>query len=326
MAYETGSATGVNDLIGKLKTFLETNGYTINSFTAIKTGYRLHVQKGDLYINLRSAFNETYAAQNQSLAFWGIALNGSTGYDAGAAGGDFAWHNQPGRPGQTGGSSYGLVSVAGGMNAAIPSYYFFLDTDGFCACIEISTGVFRWFYWGKLTLFGNVGGNALDGFFTGGVSGPFNFLNDSLNPFCNVFGDYGPVFFLYFNVPENTQKWFSAANSVGSYGRTTGLLAFTPFSNSLTATSENYAGYLHNLMRSIPGNLGNLSPLLPCYMGVATPTRDTLLGHFDMVRLTRIAGFTTGQEVSLGGKTWKVLPAISRTHADGYAVAVKKVA
>jgi len=326
MAYETGSATGVNDLIGKLKTFLETNGYTINSFTAIKTGYRLHVQKGDLYINIRSAFNETYVAQNQSSAFWGIALNGSTGYDAGAPGGDLAWHNQPGRPGPTGTSQYGFVSVAGGMTAAIPSYYFFLDTDGFVACIEISTGVFRWIYWGKLTMFGNAGGNALDGFFTGAVIGPYSYLNEPYNPFSNTSGDYGVCFFLYFNVPENTQKWFSAVNALGGYGRTTGLIAYTPFSNSLMANNENYAGYLHNLIRSIPGNLGNLSPLLPCFMGVATPTRDTLLGHFDMVRLTRIAGFTTGQEVSLGGKTWKVLPAISRTDVNGYAVAVKKVA
>ena len=85
-------------------------------------------------------------------------------------------------------------------------------------------------------------------------------------------------------------------------------------------------GYLHNLMRAIPGNIGNLTPLLPCIMGVLTPSSETILGHYDMVRITRIAGFTTGQEVSIGGKIWKVFPGISRTHADGYAVAVKKVA
>lgn len=42
MAYETGALTGVNDLLDKLKVFVQANGWTVNSHT---TGSILQISK-----------------------------------------------------------------------------------------------------------------------------------------------------------------------------------------------------------------------------------------------------------------------------------------
>jgi hypothetical protein len=324
MAYETGSATGVNDLIGKIKSFLETNDYTINDFSADGTGYRLHVQNGDWYVNMRSGVAEKfiwpyyyYGADNDPLS--GIGIYPSTGFDA-----EEAWNAQPGYPVDAGYGVSALVahgSCVAGLVSTIPAYYFFLDDDGFVACIERNTGEYVWIAFGQLTLFGNVGGNTLDGFFTSSSQGSRK-AEDQLP--ANIFTPLPREArgFLFYETDDYDDNWFRMNNSSYYY---TCYSVRHPWSLTLAAASDADTGYLGNLMRAMPGGVGNLSPLLPCYMGVATPTRDTILGHFDMVRLTRITGFTTGQEVEVGGYTWKVLPAISLTHADGYAIAVKKV-
>lgn len=64
--FETNSATDANDLIGKLKTFLESNSFVVEDFFQEGNGQRLHVSKNGFYYNFKSFINEVPFSQATS--------------------------------------------------------------------------------------------------------------------------------------------------------------------------------------------------------------------------------------------------------------------
>ncbi len=124
MAYETGSAASPSDLLDKLRLFLASNGWTVNLWTAVGSGYRLHVQKGELYFNFRSAVDE-YIFQEQSpstLYRYGIGIMGSDGYNAGSN-----WDAQPGAPLRLA-TACQIGAFMTCRSDGVTAYYFFLGT------------------------------------------------------------------------------------------------------------------------------------------------------------------------------------------------------
>lgn len=60
MAYETGVPTSATDILQRLVTFLSANGWTNNLSAADTNGWRAHLSRGGIFVNLRStigAFN-----------------------------------------------------------------------------------------------------------------------------------------------------------------------------------------------------------------------------------------------------------------------------
>jgi hypothetical protein len=88
MAYDTGSASGVAQLLDALRVFLLAQGWTVNLFGDDGAGKRLHVQKGsDTFVNFRAAVGEFMGSADLENASTNNALwmNGSTGYNGALA-------------------------------------------------------------------------------------------------------------------------------------------------------------------------------------------------------------------------------------------------
>lgn len=171
MAYfETGSAADVNDLLGKLRTAMAANGWTIhyNDFAGSSGGLRCHASKGGVVVNLRTGFNNEVPVANsaersgrQGAWSWGhswysggtqfwrpswLALNVGTGVDLAKS-----WHNQPGAPGSSEGKGLGAMITA---PSAISRYWLFIheDPDTVYLVAETRANKFEHLGFGKLLM------------------------------------------------------------------------------------------------------------------------------------------------------------------------------
>lgn len=152
MNHSTGSATGVADLLDKIKAFMEAQGWTSDAYTTEGTGKRLHLHKGGDYVNFRSFINEARPANVNTSSgggsnFYGILANLSSGYSGAAS-----WFAQSGAYQR----SDTLVYTAGGyqfLTGSIPSYHFFADSTSksIYLFIEGAAGEYQWIIFGNLT-------------------------------------------------------------------------------------------------------------------------------------------------------------------------------
>jgi len=329
MAYSTGSATDVNDLLSKIRNFLTANGYTEDSYAAAGAGYRLNIHKDGMYFNFRSSVNENVTQGASGGNFYGIAMSAATGYDAGAEGADnkIAWKTQPGAPYYYGQTGIKLAVVAGNITGAVPQYHFFANTDGFILCIERASGFWEHLAGGQLTNFGTA--QALDGFFFAGSGSGYDNVNNTRGLFTPNYSV--PNAFIYYEHASVSfaQKWWGTNSYVGaSGGYFTVQSAYSPFPVNLTSSGAYNLGYLQSLLRSVPSIIGNLTPLFPSYFSIGwIDSSDFLIGHFDSIRCSIITAFTPLQEIVIGDDTWKIFPVTNVNNTTRpYAIAVKKVA
>lgn len=161
--FETGSASDYNDLLNKLRNAMTTHGgYSQQDHTAsgVSGGYRSHLSKGTLKVNLRSGFNGevpvgvAYRSTRLGSWYWGaggyapdyIALNLSTGFNLSAE-----WFNQPGAPGAS--ESRGLGVMINGKGSVSRYWLFILeDPDAVFLVVEVHPNQFHHMGFGKLRL------------------------------------------------------------------------------------------------------------------------------------------------------------------------------
>ena len=138
--FETGSASDVNNLLGKLRSAMAANGWDTN-YNALTAGggTRCHMSKGGMTVNFRTGFNNELpvadAAERSARQgnwswnyYWGnpatfwrpdwIALNVGTGVNLGSS-----WHIQPGAPGSGEGKGLASMALASG---GISRYWIFI--------------------------------------------------------------------------------------------------------------------------------------------------------------------------------------------------------
>ncbi len=150
MAYSTGSAANPNDLLDKFRAFLSANGWSINNFSTIGSGNRLHANKGSVYVNFRSYQAEVNTTANfingytTTVNDWGIAGYPSDGYS-----GASAWNRQPGYPDYSAHCRGGCMP---GLDGGIPTYHFFSypDSDEVYMAVEFITGRFQMLSFGTI--------------------------------------------------------------------------------------------------------------------------------------------------------------------------------
>ena len=157
MAYATGAYTAIDGgstgALEKLIAFALANGWSQNGTTAVDgTGYRAHLQKTigatTCYFNFRSGTAE--GMTNWSwYPFTGIAVIGSTGYNAGSA-----WNAQPGytplayNNATAGGACVHALKTTGG------TYHFFASGATLSAVFETESPYADW----RMLTIGTVGG------------------------------------------------------------------------------------------------------------------------------------------------------------------------
>lgn len=324
MAYETGSASSPSDLLDKLRAFLLTNGWTINSFATLGSGKRLHIQKGSCYFNFRAYHNETLSSANDlnnqtTAGFWGIGGYPSDGYS-----GASNWNAQPGNPLYV---TYVRGGYANQLSSAIPTYHFFTYSDitEVHVVIEFVTGKFQHINFGDLQKYnGSASGGRWMSMPTWGDSGLPNingvdYLSGgaSMVPFRT--SAYSQSF-TYYNSSmvrvniDNHDGWaMDVSNS-----------AYSP--SPIVAVGPHY--YNQDLETATTSPYSWQTQLLPYVIGIVRSNAAVSpFGEIKHLREIDITNYIEAEEIVLGPDTWKVFPVYQK---GGYTlqrgIAIRKVA
>ncbi|CAA2409845.1 structural protein [Xanthomonas phage Bosa] len=323
MAYETGAATSVTDLLDKLRLFCIAAGWTVNRWDDPAITRRLNMQKNGLFANLCAHQGTTALNDNlngftnqSSTTYFALAVSMSDGYDPDATGA----FNQPGAPKYNGYPRGALLSQ---LTAAIPAYHFFSysDSDDILVVVEYRTGRFQMFGFGSLAKF-NV--TAPGGAWFGGGSpspnwayyeqsgyGPDSSNQNELIPFRMAYQrGSDSTSFLRCNVDSNN-GW--AASRYIADGSTMGPLA-----------AIGQAFYDEELRRYTPSALGWQTSLMrqTVYVGRGNQFASPY-GEIKHMRRLEITNYVPGDEFTLGSDTWKVFPYHQKggpTEQRGYAL------
>ena len=322
MAYETGSASSPSDLLDKLRAFLLTNGWTINSFITIGSGKRLHIQKGSCYYNFRAYHGETVSDvddlnSERTTNFWGIGGYPSDGYS-----GANNWNSQPGCP------LYGYYyrgGYANQLSSAIPTYHFFTYTDitEVHVVIEFVTGKFQHINFGDLQKYNP---SALGGCW---MSMPTSM--DSQLPHS-----YGQDF-----LTASSMVPFRGASYLGAGGYNSSAIrvnidnhdgwAFEGSGDSISNSPIAAVGphyYNQEFETATTSPYSWQTQLLPYVIGIVRSNASVSpFGEIKHLRELDITNYIEAEEIVLGPDTWKVFPLYQK---GGYSlqrgIAIRKVA
>ncbi|WP_422451833.1 hypothetical protein [Endozoicomonas sp. ALC066] len=328
--FETGSATDVNDLLTRVQTVLTSNGYTLQQSGSEGTGRRVHLSKGDLYINLRSGVNNEDPISNSGFRWttawnWNrykgnprvyystdwLAVNVGSGFDDSE---DWReWYNQPGVQIEVAGNKGKAQFLE--THGAIPKYWMFLQdnpSDAFWLIVEWAPGRYSWLAFGNVQKSSSYNG--------GRFYGASRWINDHygyphpLNS-CQVQvldGDF----------KDENNGWgrtdVSAPNkSTGSSNviRTPYIpnYQFYSYSSSYPQHAQYnilYKSYIKNEARSV---------LYPIYGFVQRSSGYSLLGTLPNAFYTSLEPFVAGDSIDIGGESYLVFPFYDRGSPWVYA-------
>lgn len=312
MAHETGSATGPNDLLQKLRIFAVAQGWTVNRNTTAVTGRELCLSKGSQYVNFRSYENESGLIINDTglTNKYGIALNGSDGYD----GGD-PWDRQPGytrSPFFTNPAMHAVMMLPV-VFGPFPTYNFYAEENYVYVEVEVAATLYQRFGWGKLDTF--AAAPAGDGRFfyaTGWHANMGPFIGGghwlASNPDDSNYAEE--------MVPFRAADYVANSPLAGSYLRA----AFDSFDGWCQSTREpvySYTGQAcqgggcHDkiLRDCAPAPRNGVGVLLPNIVSVNRASEFlSPVGVVPGMRYMDMTPYQPGEEFSLGTDTWQVFP------------------
>lgn len=277
--YETGAASSPSDLLGKLATFVQANTpITVGAATpgAVYNSGALHV--GIHIVNTHE-----------------IHMRGATGYIGGSA-----WNAQPNAP-STLTARTNLLTVG-----PYTAYHFFTgDEDGHPyvhAIVELTDGKYRHFYMGELVKKGSyTGGIYIEGTWWDQST---SWMNNQDVQFHAVPGD-----------ANTTQSTFNHMR-IDYDGKTNNFQPIMPANNWS-------ANYCHGSVRSLgifaplvaaENMKWNLrTPLFPIeYYAGREANQFSAIGRMPNVRQLNLRNIASGDEIEIGGDTWKCFPLSQR--------------
>lgn len=334
MAYQTGTASDVNDLLDKFRLFAIAQGWTANRWATMGSGRELCIQKSSAYFNFRAWNNETALVNGSDQASkTGIAINGSDGYN-----GANAWDRQPGYPQRRSGATvdqahawFPLVINLG----PFPAYHFFApDSKTLYAEVEISTGIFLRFGCGSLDLFNPAApGGGRFFYATGGQH-----VTNGTSFFEWLGSDSDNTSYALEEVPFRCADYCTSqagSGLTGSYVRVQhdsfDNWAFSGRDSSTSNTgSFCQGGGVHDRpIRDLsPNSLNGVGVLLPNIVSV-NRNQEYLnpIGTVPGMRYMDMTNYLPGDEFTLGSDTWKVFPWYAKGGRSGQrGIAYLKVA
>lgn len=302
MAYETGTATGMLDLLTKLSAFAVANGWTEDVFvTGAVALNHLALHKGTVFVQFKYDIATGHIAMYQSLAYSGASAGNQTG-DSGSGDYSYAGAVDVGR------------RIFGIGNLAYPAYYFFAGTNYIHCVLEFQPGIYRHFGFGEIVKFGTwTGGEYCLGHTmpsAAGLNQPWAstgaFLMDGNS-------NTGTVDF------QNTIHIEGMPNQVvnGKWG-VFGLHTFGSSTGVDRAGIQRIAimggikgGLLEAHFGWFQGNPANgFIPMFPinCYYRSISPEKWRLIGYMPDTRNVNITFINPAEEIVLGANTWKFFP------------------
>lgn len=314
-AYQTGTATSPTDLLQKLITFLINQGWTQNMSQSDGSGWRAHLSKGGVYVNMRSAMNEQiWAGANYSNAY-GIGFYLGAGYNSNA------WYDQPGGPvgnGQTYTVGVGMQLPSG----SIIAYHFFDDgSDNIVVVVERTAGIFTHMGWGPtLNKAGSwTGGMYFFSAWAGYWMGPGSQTDggagsSSVSAYCPFsYGDYKQCSssFVRADVDSFIGKWLcmgAMTNPVHGY---TGKYLMSPLSGVIG--SSTYIPTYDTFRDRQTSAMNSQANLLPIRLYAIRDTGGySLTGDAPVVYWTNAVsggyGYSAGSVHSIGADNYMMFP------------------
>lgn len=313
MAYQTGTANNVVDLLDLFRAFAEGQGWTTNRNTLVGSGRELCISKGSAYFNFRAYQNETMVVNGSSAANkYGISVNGSDGYAAGSA-----WDRQPGYPlrGATSGGDQGhamlpLVLAFG----PFPAFHFFAPDSKTLFCeLEVVSGIFLRFGCGSLDLFNPAApGGGRFFYATGGMH-----VTNSTASSAWLGADLEQSSYALELVPfRGADYGIQAGGNQGSMVRA----AYGSFDNWANSARTQYSvfqgmvcqgGGCHDkvLRDYSPNPLNGIGLMLPNVVSLNIGGESlSPIGVVQGMRYMDMTNYLPGQEFNLGADVWKVFP------------------
>lgn len=313
MAYQTGTATGANDLLDKLRLFAIAQGWTANRWVAAGSGQELCLSKGSAYFNFRSYQNETVLVNGTSSTLrYGINMNGSDGYDGGSA-----WDRQPGYPLRTsssgGDQGHAYMPFVISQGPFVAYHFFAPDSKTIYLELEITTGTFLRLGFGTLDLFnsGTPGGGRFF-YSTGGQGG----VTDAVSTSSWLGTDIDNGSYALEEVPFRAADYTTTNTNPGSFVRA----AFDSFDNwcgSARVAANSYmaqacqGGGVHDrLIRDLsPNPMNGIGILTPNIVSVNRANEYLHpIGVVPGIRYMDMTNYLPGDEFTIGADTWKVFP------------------
>lgn len=318
VGFYTGTSTGPNDLIDKLRLALIAESWTVDAFSAVGAGYRLHVHKAasdatNMYFNFRSAIDEHGPSlitednlNSDSGDVTGLVINGSTGYDAGED-----WDTQTGHPDNRSSQSYGCCMTPMSISA-IPAYYFFFVGDSVHIVVEITSGKFQFMSFGMLKKQGTITGGQ---YFTASIStyspvgdytGSETYRSQYAPRYFSLSGyaGYDSINGAVYLTADSVTKWFRCSESSEHE------IVF-----SCPSGAGNPGNYDQYCLRGIcsffwafaPSFYNAMAAMAPCYVFIKRSDDNySLLGWPEGVRFLNVTNYTPAQEITYGSETWMV--------------------
>lgn len=314
MAYETGSATGLSDLLSKLNTFASANGWTIDEFDTV--GGDWAISKNGIFISGRwDTTSASILALYQALAFSGTGtLPGAHTDDSGNGFNTSTSHTNANLDNER--------HVNFETTGPYPSYHFFENDSGpayIHVVVEVITDRFVHFGFGEINKIGTWTGGEycygqqhqtttgtttnsswlLDGGFADATS-----TNEQMAATLHMEGLPGMT---------GAQKWGQV------WGTPTGIPNDTG-GNAKMFVQGGYRGgpIAHSFGIFAGSNTSGLVPMYPLglFYNRASPNEGYFLGWQPDVRAVSIKNFAPKEEVVIGSDTWIMFPAGIRTLAS----------
>jgi len=331
MSYSTGTSTGVNDLLDKLRLFAIAEGWTANRNAAVTGGTEVCLEKGTSFFNLLSGQNTTLRVDGIATASkYGISINGSDGY----SGGD-NWDRQSGYPQRTVTPSVtdqfvGFLPIVTNFGS-FPAYHFFSynSGDSIHVELEISTGIFLRLGFGKLDLFAaSVTG---DGRYFYATCGRHVTNSISSNQWLGEpIGNTATME----EVPFRAAEWGLSSGKSGSAVRCQvgATNAWAGSGSNIGNTSLPLAaqgGCCHDrvIMQLSPNPLNGVGVLTPVTVAVNNAGQYLQpIGTMPGIRYMDMTNYLPGDEFTLGSDTWKVFPWYNKGgRSDEFGIAHLKI-
>lgn len=314
MAYETGTALDVPDLLTKLDTFATANGWTTGYATnPDTTDGHFALSKGSVFWSIKfptgAQAPATTISCHQATAF-------SSGSAPGAQTGDSGNGYNATNTGHTNGNLDGERCVLDIGNGPYPSYHFFHENtsthDHIYVVVEATPGMFRHFGAGKLVKFGDnwVGGEFVYGHNLNSTGSGAIFTSSTNGCFLDGL-ETGELF-------ASTVRIASGLPNQGA--AVWGVSVREAAATLQTDTAGNIRQQIHGGYRVGPEVRGYGSPVgntsagfvpmssITAYYRDPNNRRVVLLGHMPNVRQLGIRNFTPGVEISIGAETWITFP------------------
>lgn len=305
----TGTAQGPTALLRAVSAHLQEAGFSTYADAADGTGRRVHLGVGnDLFVNLRSAVNESFTEWASGAAFSGLLVNVSGVVDVSRP-----WYKQLGAPTATNGTDYRVRGVALGASATLTYWLYVeypLDVTQPSVTLVVETAA------GQVAVlgFGHIDKNA--GLFTGGL---FFYAENSVTNNSTyrtpLFGN-GSVF-VKADVDAFKGKWLSTSN-----GATDAASGYTGKHAAISAQgSGGRFPAFYDLLSDFTGTVDGQAVLLPARLYVQRDDGGwSTLGDLPGLVLTRRLPYPTsaarGSSFRLAHDNYTLFPGFAVRHAS----------